>query len=403
MLNQVFERIAAEISTCGAISCARFMELALYCPVYGYYEKEEDRIGRRGDYYTSVSVGGLFGELLAFQFAEWLAEDGMSGGANERVQLVEAGAHWGNLAGDILGWLRERRPALFGRLDYVIVEPSERRRQWQQRTLEGFGNQIQWVENLSAFAPVPQSASGSAPTGMDSRRPQRVQGIIFSNELLDALPVHRFGWDARQRRWFEWGVTLAGDELVWTRLPGDTQVQPPNLSIPASDPADPTETLRRSDAPTLLDVLPDGFTTEVCPAAVEWWRQAASALECGKLLTMDYGLVEEEWFAPERPEGTLRAYYQHRLNPDVLANPGAQDLTAHVNFSAIQDAGEAAGLKTERFLNQAQFLTGIAARIWEKPSGFGPWTPERTRQFKTLTHPEHLGRVFKVLVQSTRS
>src|SRR5205085_2631449 len=102
------------------------MELALYCPVYGYYEKEADTIGRRGDYYTSVSVGSLFGELLAFQFAEWLEQCGVTKGAERQTQIVEAGAHDGKLAADILHWLREYRSELFNRLEYWILEPSAR-------------------------------------------------------------------------------------------------------------------------------------------------------------------------------------------------------------------------------------------------------------------------------------
>jgi len=153
----------------------------------------------------------------------------------------------------------------------------------------------------------------------------------------------------------------------------------------------------------LLDVLPDGFTVELCPARTEWWRQAASALERGKLLTIDYGLEADEFFAPERKEGTLRAYCRHQLTRNVLADPGEQDITAHVNFTAVQAAGEAAGLKTDGFLTQAQFLTAIAAQIWNGGASFGEWGSERARQFQTLTHPEHLGRAFRVLVQSRAS
>jgi SAM-dependent MidA family methyltransferase len=153
-------------------------------------------------------------------------------------------------------------------------------------------------------------------------------------------------------------------------------------------------------ADKLLEVLPDGFTTEVCPAAEEWWRLASSALECGRLAAVDYGLIAEEFFVPERIDGTTRAYHRHRSSSEVLANPGEQDITAHVNFTAIRAAGETAGLRTDTLLSQAQFLTAIAARTWKEGSSFGAWTPERTRQFQTLTHPEHLGRSFRVLVQS---
>jgi SAM-dependent MidA family methyltransferase len=150
----------------------------------------------------------------------------------------------------------------------------------------------------------------------------------------------------------------------------------------------------------LLEVLPEGFTIEVSPAAQQWWRQAAMALESGKLVAIDYGQTADELLLPERKEGTLRAYYRHRASSDVLARPGEQDITAHVNFTAIRTAGESAGLKTERYETQAQFLTDIAAQAWREEGSSGEWTRERRRQFQTLTHPEHLGRSFRVLVQS---
>src|ERR1035441_5340182 len=139
-MNEVGQRIAGEIRDRGAITFARFMELALYCPNCGYYEREEDIIGRRGDYYTSVSVGSLFGELLAFQFAEWLQQGGM--------RIVEAGAHGGDLARDILSWMQEYRPGLYTRLEYWIVEPSEARQRWQRHKLADHGSKVRWVKDL---------------------------------------------------------------------------------------------------------------------------------------------------------------------------------------------------------------------------------------------------------------
>ena len=338
------------------------MELALYCPDCGYYEKENDTIGRRGDFYTSVSVGPLFGELLAFQFAEWLAA------LNPQLttlNLVEAGAHDGRLAKDILNWLRRRRPALFERVEYSIIEPSLRRREWQRETLKTFPN-VRWLDSeLATYN-------------------RQLKGVIFANELLDALPVHRLGWDAKRREWFEWGVSVEGERFVWTRLP--EKIQSVLLPPPPAD--------------ELQAVLPDGFTTEVGPAAQTWWEDAAQALKSGKLLTIDYGGRGEELFQPARANGTLRAYHRHRASDDLLAQPGGQDLTAHVNFTAIQTAGENAGLNTEAFASQAQFLTGIAQQVWQDGSDFGPWTSEHTRQFHTLTHPEHLGRAFRTLIQS---
>ena len=350
---------------------ARFMELALYCPEHGFYEREKDSIGRRGDFYTSVSVGPLFGEMLAFQFAEWREE---VRSAECGVRLVEAGAHNGKLAKDVLTWLQLQRPKLFAQIEYCIIEPSARRRQWQAETLGEFGNKIRWVNKLSDLDPRPSTLDPRPFT------------VVFSNELLDAFPVHRLGWDARAKTWFEWGVARDEGKFIWTRMPQpkipNSKFQIPNL------PDD------------LLALLPDGFTTEVCPGAENWWREAAGLLEHGKLLTLDYGLTAEEFFHPARRDGTLRAYHRHRVSQDLLANVGEQDLTAHVNFTALQAAGEAAGLMTEAFVTQAKFLTGIAGKIWQAPQSFGEWTAAHTRQFQTLTHPEHLGRSFKVLLQT---
>ena len=368
------------------------MELALYCPIYGYYEREKDIIGRDGDYFTSVSVGSLFGELLAFQFAEWLVEGPSSaacrapsaegeGGAGTGVRrIVEAGAHDGKLARDILAWMREHRPALFQGLEYWIVEPSEQIRTWQEGALAQFAAKLHWVKQLPELL--------SAPTRPATDRHPRasVRGVIFSNELLDAMPVHRLGWDAKARTWYEWGVTSADGRFIWTKMPANAESSTGNWQLAIGS--------------ELLNVLPDGFTIDVSPAAERWWREAASMLKCGRLVTIDYGLTADEFLVPERKEGTVRAYSKHQSSRDVLADPGEQDITAHVNFTAIQAAGESAGLRTDGFLTQAQFLTGITARVWKGGASFGEWTPVRTRQLQTLTHPHHLGQPFRVLVQS---
>ena len=365
-MNPLPEIIRREIATNGAVPFARFMELALYCPQLGYYERKQDAVGRRGDFYTSASVGPLFGELLAFQFAEWLDAEVQEvqevQSPKSKVQIVEAGAHDGKLAADILNWTRANRPELFARLEYLILEPSPQRQQWQRETLVKFAPHVRW--------------SNLQPSTLNL---QPFDGILFCNELLDAFPVHRLGWDALAEKWFEWGVAVEGERFVWAKLSTF------NFQLSTSE---------------LESVLPDGYTIEVCPAAAAWWREAAGALRCGKLVAIDYGLTADELFRPERSGGTLRGYRHHHASDDLLANPGEQDLTAHVNFSAIQQAGEVAGLQTERLVSQPKFLTDIAARLWKNPAAFGGWTPAQTRQFQTLTHPQHLGRAFRVLVQS---
>jgi SAM-dependent MidA family methyltransferase len=358
-LNDIRSIIEDELTRCGPVSFARFMELALYCPNFGYYERLEKSPGRLGDYFTSVSVGPLFGELLAGQFAGWLAA-----ATAGNHQILEAGAHDGQLARDILRHLQAHQPGVLASLEYWILEPSDRRRASQETTLKEFSGRVRWFKSWDALPP-----SG-------------VRGVIFSNELLDALPVRRLGWDATVRKWFEWGVSLGDGGFVWTKLP---ELEARILVPPLPD--------------ELLALLPDGFSTEVCPAATEWWRHAAQALRGGKLLAFDYGLTAEQFFAPERSHGTLRAYSQHHATKDVLARAGEQDITASVNFSAIRAAGESAGLTTEAYETQARFLTGIVVRLAEDQA-FNEWLAPRARQFQTLAHPEHLGQSFRVLVQS---
>jgi SAM-dependent MidA family methyltransferase len=356
-MKTLSETIRAEATASGVLSFARFMELALYCPDSGYYEQQKDNVGRRGDFYTSVSTGELFGELLAFQFAGWLEELQIAG---RQLRIIEAGSHDGKLAKDILNWLQLKLPGLFGQIEYCIIEPSIRRQEWQKETLKQFAPRVCWI------------------TGFNDPTVQRSNGIIFSNELLDAMPVRRFGWDAKNKKWFEWGVVADGNKFVWAKIRNS------EFGIRNSE---------------LESVLPDGYTVEASPAAESWWRNAANILERGKLLAIDYGLTADELFSPTRTNGTLRSYFQHRVSDDLLANVGEQDLTAHVNFSAIQKVGEEAGLKTEIFSTQTKFLAQILGRVLQDKS-FGEWNGSRTRQFQTLTHPEHLGRAFRILAQS---
>lgn len=385
-----------EVEQRGVLSLARFMELALYCPESGYYERRTahgpssesaaagQRIGREGDYYTSVSTSSLFGHLLGFQFAQWLEELAgqnvcdpgsqplrpafLSSSGLPRFQVVETGAHDGALAFDILSWLKQHHPYLLCRLQYWLIEPSGQRQSWQRAKLDSFADLVRWADSFQALS-----------TG--------VRGIIFCNELLDSLPVHRLAWDRPSGKWMEWGVGLSNDQFVWRPLRSpecdwNTELAQAGFELSS----------------VLLSILPDGFIIDHCPAARTWWRQAAAALHHGRLLTIDYGLTAHQLLSPERSQGTLRAYQRHQITGDVLANPGEQDLTTHVNFTQLQKTGEADGLKTDAFLTQAQFLTAIATRFWAE--GGVPPSSSHVRQFLTLTHPEHLGRPFRVLIQS---
>ena len=389
-MNPLSEIIRREAAQRGVLSFARFMELALYCPVHGYYETKKDNPGRNGDFYTSVGVGELFGQLLAFQFAEWLETLNPQ---PSTLNLIETGAHDGRLARDILTWLQLNRAELFDQIEYWIIEPSARRQEWQGETLREFAPRVRWFAGFQELV----ERDSVKPAQPSTLNPQ-LNGVIFSNELLDAMPVHRFGWDAQNKKWFEWGVAVDGEKFVWARI-SDTLAPRSGERAGARGAFEilPSSILQLPSS--LLDVLPDGYTIETGPAAGDWWRAAAGILERGKLMTIDYGLTTDELFTPSRTSGTLRAYFRHHASDDILANVGEQDLTAHVNFSAIQAAGESVGLRTEMFSTQSQFLTRILGKA-SKDDSFGKWNTNQTRQFQTLTHPEHLGRAFRVLVQS---
>ena len=375
---QAAEILRAEIAQEGAVSCARFMEVALYHPEHGYYEKDRTVVGQRGDFYTSVSVGPLFGQLLGFKFAEWLEG---CGSLDAPLQILEAGAHDGQLAEDIINWLNRHRPDVLPRVEYWILDPSRRRQEWQRGRLSMFAPRVRWFSNWAEI----QQAGG-------------VTGVIFANELLDAFPVHRVAWSAAEQQWFEWGVRTVGDRFIWSRLP-TLHLNVAALREPAAALSNLDPTLRASSWASLAPVLPDGFILELSPFAEYWWELAARSLSCGKLVTFDYGHTTSDVINPTKPHGTLRAYRDHHLADDILAEPGTQDITTHVNFAAITHSGERAGLVTRELTGQGRFLTSIAQRTMQSPGAFGEWHGERARQFQTLTHPDHLGRSFSVLVQ----
>ncbi len=345
------------------MSFSDYMALALYHPEFGYYERPHESVGQKGDFITSVSVGPLFGELIWEACRDW-----MESLPNQAPVLLEAGAHDGRLALDILNHSQHHDPDRYALLRYIILEPSERRRSRQQAALKDHMTRVDWI------------------LSWDEIGKKSFEGVMLSNELLDALPTERIQWNAKERRWERLGVTLEAERLHWCRIPSAEQevLQPFLDRFP----------------PELAPHLPNEFLTEVGLAADQWWEQAASRLAHGYLVAFDYGLRQEEFFAPHRSQGTLRAYRHHRQSRDLLAHPGEQDITAHVNFSTLIATGEVAGLSTEGFTSQERFLTGLIQRLADKGLTVRFSDPKKLRQLQTLIHPDHFGRSFSVLVQS---
>ena len=350
----VAERIASE----GPLRFDAVMETALYHPEHGYYENPRLEIGRQGDFMTSVSVGPVFGALLAFEFRRRLS-------AMDGTIVIEAGAHDGQLARDILDhWPVGERPAGFR---YRIIEPSPIRRRRQENQLAAHGDAVDWTETLEDI------------------EDDSIRGLIFGNELLDAFPVRVLQWNADEQVWFERCVGL---EPTTQRLIWETDTAAPAKNLP--------DRFKLPEA--MSQVLPDGFLTEFCPSAARWWAATATKLQAGLLIAIDYGWREHGWLEPGRAQGTVRAYHQHRMAGDLLANLGEQDLTAHVGFPDVADAGECAGVSDTDLRTQSQFLTAIARSWWEGPE-VGTWRPEWNRGFHTLVDPNQFGHRFHVLEQ----
>jgi SAM-dependent MidA family methyltransferase len=299
-----------------------------------------------------VSVGSLYGRLLARQFGEMWRH---MGEPSEFV-LVEQGAHSGQCAEDVLSGLREFDPACFHAATLWIVEPVPTLQDAQHETLREFvPGKVRWAGTLIDL-PV-------------------FQGIHYSNELIDAFPVHRVA--RRGRHWVERRVDLQQDRFTFV----DAEISDQALQ----------EHLAR-----LPDVPPD-YETEVNLEAAGWVTDLASRLQSGYALIVDYGFPRAEYYRPERTSGTLSAYASHRREPDPLQRPGEVDLTAHVDFTTLAEAAVGAGLQIGGFTDQHHFMVGLGRLHFPDDQALGRARPQDLRAFQTLMHPGLMGRSFQAL------
>jgi SAM-dependent MidA family methyltransferase len=379
LVQLILQRIQA--APAERICFAEFMEMALHHPQYGYYARQDAIIGPDGDFVTAPHLGHDFGELLAVQLGEiWQRL-----GEPHPFQVVEMGAGQGLVAADILRYLRSH--PCFTALEYTIVEQSPTLRAWQQEQLAPWQAKLSW-STLAAIAPA------------------SVVGCVFSNELIDAFPVHIVERQGTQLQ--EVYVTRAHPEAS------------PDASVDASVEHPPfLETRGPLSTPRLAayfdwlgldlcsDAYPDGYRTEVNLVALDWLTAIAARLRRGYLLTIDYGYAAHRYYSPSRRQGTLQCYSRHRHHSDPYAGVGNQDITAHVNFTALENQGERIGLQTVGFTQQALFLMalGLGDRIAALSQLNGSQSDavqqalQRRQALHQLINPLGLGN-FGVLVQS---
>lgn len=342
--------IRARIHADGPIPFAEFMRLALYHPEYGYYASPGPKIGPDGDFLTAPETHPAFGALVCRRLARMWEMLGYPAA----FTVVEAGAGTGALAAQILSSAAAHFPEFRRALRYTLVETSFALRARQQERL-GAQEGVAWLPDLAALSPA------------------SVQGCILTNELLDALPVHRVL------------ATAEGLRELYVALDGETFTE---VTGPLSTP----EIEAHFNAVGVQP--PVGTQAEVGLAARSWYRRAAACLARGYLLTIDYGDEAAALYTAARPRGTLLCYYRHATNEDPYRRIGCQDITAHVDFTALRQAGEATGLAAGELVSQREWLTAL---------GIGDWMPREARRpdpvLAALVDPNGLGRL-KVLTQT---
>ncbi len=343
-------RIAAEIELAGGwLPFVRYMDLALHCPGLGYYGGGARKFGANdvgGDFVTAPELTPLFGQTLATQVGEIMAASSPT--------VLEVGAGSGRLAADLLLELadQDRLPER-----YLILELSGELRARQRETLgqavPHLLERVVWLNDL----------------------PKRFSGCVLANELLDAMPVHAVAW--RAAGLMERGVELRGDGFGWAERPAPAALRTAAAALPVSAP----------------------FESEIGLVAASWVAEWGRRLETGALLLIDYGLPRHEYYHPGRDRGTLRCHYRHSSHDDLFWWPGLSDITAHVDFTAVAEAGHDAGLDVLGYTGQANFLIncGLGERLTLRRTKDEASAVRAAGAVQTLISPNEMGELFKVI------
>jgi SAM-dependent MidA family methyltransferase len=345
--------IVNSIAKKGKITFADYVNLALYHPKYGYYTSEKEKIGKKGDYYTSSDVHPVFGELIAGQLEQMWKILGKG-----KFTVVEMGAGKGWLCYDIISFIKDRFPEFFEKIDYKIVEISKNLVVKQSSILQGFEDRISW-ESFSS----------------DGFSFKPINGCFLSNEFVDSLPVHQV--TVRNGCLQEIYVTTRNGEFL-------------EITDELSDP------VLKDYFEELSINLKEGQRAEVNLKALDWIRNISHYLKKGFIITIDYGYLAKDLYSEDRYKGTLMCYYKHTTSENPFVRVGNQDITSHVNFSSLMLAGSEAGLKTTGFTKQSHFLIalGILDKMKESYGDIGS-----ILKMKTLLLPGGMGDIFKILIQ----
>lgn len=362
--QELSSRIAAEIARHGGwLSFARYMEMALYEPGLGYYSNPGQVFGAAGDFVTAPELTPLFGATLARQVSPWLKDPALAGSGQV---VLEVGGGSGMLAAQLLNALDNVGNH---EVRYLILELSAERREHQRQTLKslapGLMDRVGWLETF----------------------PESFAGVVVANELLDAMPVQLFEWQAdAEVELQEMGVTWVDGQFAWAPRPADTVL---------------TETV----AALRNRLGPEGaqwhspYRSEICPAQQAWMRTLADCMTAGVVMLLDYGFAAPEYYHPQRDQGTLMCHYRHRSHADPFLWPGLSDITAHVDFTALARAATAEGFSLVGYTSMAAFLlnAGLLDELADLPREPESFWFAQAQAVQQLISEAEMGELFKVI------
>ena len=362
--QELSTRIAAEIARHGGwLSFARYMEMALYEPGLGYYSNPGQVFGAAGDFVTAPELTPLFGATLARQVSPWLKDPALAGSGQV---VLEVGGGSGMLAAQLLNALDN---VGHHEVRYLILELSAERREHQRQTLKslapGLMDRVGWLETF----------------------PESFAGVVVANELLDAMPVQLFEWQAdAEVALQEMGVTWVDGQFAWAPRPADSVL---------------TETVT-----ALRNRLgPEGaqwhspYRSEICPAQQAWMRTLADCMTAGVVMLLDYGFAAPEYYHPQRDQGTLMCHYRHRSHADPFLWPGLSDITAHVDFTALARAATTEGFSLVGYTSMAAFLlnAGLLDELADLPREPESFWFAQAQAVQQLISEAEMGELFKVI------